>query len=383
MLATLTLAVCSLCLAADPASLSLNDAAPPIKIEKYLKGESVAKFESGKVYVVEFWATWCGPCIANIPHLSKLQRKYPDVIVLGVSTDTELEAAEQFVKTRGEKMGYRVAFGGDDGAMSEAWIDASGQEGIPAAFLVNQQGCIAWIGHPAELAGPLAAVVKGTWDVAAEKKKYESRIGGERQLEALLAKLEQLRSPDELATLLKVVQLARQNLLEPNVDLDDLALRLMIGLGDATQAKALIEQLIVQAQREQTDQLALVAERLLSPIRELQIPAEAISSEAREAIPEFLKLAVQAAEVSLDILSEGNDPQLMANAADRLCQAYERTGQKTDAIAILETTIDRLARLQRAAKTVSNDLRDRMQRLQGAAGESAKGKNKPGKRKAI
>lgn len=383
MLTTLTLAVCSLCLAADPASLSLNDAAPPIKIERFLKGESVAKFEPGKVYVVEFWATWCGPCIANIPHLSKLQRKYADVIVLAVSTDDELEVAEQFVKTRGEKMGYRVAFGGADGAMSEAWVDASGQEGIPVAFLVNQQGRIAWIGHPAELDGPLAAVVKGTWDVAAEKKKYESRIAGQGQLEVFLAKLEQLRSPDELATLLKVVQLARQKLLDPNVDLDDLAVRLLIGLGDFTQAKALIEQLIVQAERESTDQMTLVAERFLAPIRELQIPAEAISPAARAAIPELLKLAVQAAEASVDILSNGNDPQRLAQAADKLSQAYERTGQKSDAVAILETTVDRLANLQRAAKAASNELRNRIQRLQGAAGESANGKKKLGKRKAI
>ena len=125
--------------------------------------------------------------------------------------------------------------------------------------------------------------------------------------------------------------------------------------------------------------MTLVAERLLAPIRELQIPAEAISPETRAAIPEFLKLAVQAAEASFDILSEGNDPQLLAQAAERLSQAYERTGQKSDAVAILNETIDRLAELQRAAKTSSSDLRDRLQKLQGPAGDSA-GKKKPSKR---
>jgi thiol-disulfide isomerase/thioredoxin len=55
------------------ASLTGRDPAPPLKVSKWLKGEEVKRFEPGKVYVVEFWATWCGPCIAFMPHLAELQ----------------------------------------------------------------------------------------------------------------------------------------------------------------------------------------------------------------------------------------------------------------------------------------------------------------------
>ena len=66
-------------------SLKGGDPAPPLKVSKWLQGEPVKAFEPGKVYVVEFWATWCGPCIAFMPHLAELQAEYKDksVTVIG------------------------------------------------------------------------------------------------------------------------------------------------------------------------------------------------------------------------------------------------------------------------------------------------------------
>ncbi len=55
---------------------NIGDKAPAMSVEEWLKGEPVNTFESGKVYLVEFWGTWCSPCIANIPHLSEIQKKY-------------------------------------------------------------------------------------------------------------------------------------------------------------------------------------------------------------------------------------------------------------------------------------------------------------------
>src|SRR4051794_18757941 len=70
------------------ADLSVGDAAPPLAVTKWVAGAPVAKFEPGKVYVVEFWATWCGPCIAAMPHLAGLQADYKDqgLVVLGVTS---------------------------------------------------------------------------------------------------------------------------------------------------------------------------------------------------------------------------------------------------------------------------------------------------------
>src|SRR5262249_55752858 len=66
-------------------SLGIGDPAPKLEVKSFVKGEPVKEFEPGKNYVVEFWATWCGPCKATIPHLTELQKKHPEVAFIGVS----------------------------------------------------------------------------------------------------------------------------------------------------------------------------------------------------------------------------------------------------------------------------------------------------------
>ena len=161
--------------AAAPA-LKVGMPAPALTVEKWVKGSPVASFEKGKVYVIEFWATWCGPCIGQMPHLSEVQQHYKDkgVTVIGMTSKDErgntLEAVEKMVKAKGDGMGYSVAW--DTGrATNEAFMKAAGQGGIPCSFLVDKQGQIAYIGHPMMLDLPLAEVVAGTWDNATGAEK--------------------------------------------------------------------------------------------------------------------------------------------------------------------------------------------------------------------
>src|SRR5688500_4880629 len=140
------------------AKLSVGDPAPKLQVGKWVQGEAVSGFEKDKAYIVEFWATWCGPCKTTIPHLNELHKKFKDkgLVVIGQDVWEQDEAeVPKFVKQMGEKMSYRVALddknGSAKGKMAETWMEAAEQNGIPSAFVVDKSGQIVWIGHPMSL----------------------------------------------------------------------------------------------------------------------------------------------------------------------------------------------------------------------------------------
>jgi len=178
-------------------TLKIGDAAPKLQVAKWVQGEPVKQFEPGKVYVVEFWATWCGPCKASIPHLNELYQKFKDkgVVVIGQDCWEQDEGeVAPFVKKMGTNMTYRVAL--DDkskiekGAMAITWMEAAGRNGIPSAFVVNKQGKVSWIGHPMEMTEKLwEDILSDKYDVAKAAADYEKAQAGEKQVEELSGKL--------------------------------------------------------------------------------------------------------------------------------------------------------------------------------------------------
>ena len=179
----LLLIAAGLCLSASAATLKVGDVAPRLQTGKFVQGDPVTEFAPGKAYIVEFWATWCGPCKVSIPHLNETHNKFKDkgLIVIGQDCWEKDEAlVAPFLKTMGEKMTYRVALddkeGSKQGKMSDTWMTAAGRNGIPSAFLVDTTGHLAWIGHPTELKEKIiTAVLAGTFDgkefAAAEEKQ--------------------------------------------------------------------------------------------------------------------------------------------------------------------------------------------------------------------
>lgn len=202
--------------AAPAATLHVGDPAPKLQTGKWVQGEPVAAVETGKVYIVEFWATWCGPCRTSIPHLNEIWEKNKDkgLVVIGQNVLEEEESTvARFVAKMGNKMTYRVALddksADEEGAMAKNWLQAAGQDGIPAAFVVGRDGRIAWIGHPMDgLDKVVDEVLAGTFDVkkeaqrrAEEDKKREQVIGLSMKLgEAMEDKKwdEALRMADEI-----------------------------------------------------------------------------------------------------------------------------------------------------------------------------------------
>ncbi|MCA9195349.1 MAG: redoxin domain-containing protein [Planctomycetales bacterium] len=187
--------------------LTIGSTAPELNVEHWLshgdgKFEAVTKFEKGKVYVVEFWATWCGPCIASMPHIAELQSHFVDKGVQIVSiSDEELETVTEFLKkpVRGSedkeqtyaKLTSAYCLTTDpDRSTHEAYMEAAAQNGIPTAFVVGKDSKIDWIGHPMEIDPVLSAVVDGTWDREAFKEKMIREQEAEKRMQELYAKVQ-------------------------------------------------------------------------------------------------------------------------------------------------------------------------------------------------
>ncbi|MHC4946682.1 MAG: TlpA disulfide reductase family protein [Planctomycetota bacterium] len=176
------LAATSLCYAGDEEkTLSIGDPAPAIDVAHWVKGDQIDAFEDDHVYVVEFWATWCGPCVASMPHISELQEKYADYDVrfVGIS-DEPLQTVVNFLfkeykrdgKIQNDRTHYTLTTDPDRSCYGD-YMTAAGQSGIPTAFIVGKDGHVEWIGHPMTIDEPLEAVVKDSWDRAGFKTKWE------------------------------------------------------------------------------------------------------------------------------------------------------------------------------------------------------------------
>jgi thiol-disulfide isomerase/thioredoxin len=150
------------------AGLKVGDPAPATRPETMLQGEAVKEFKKGQVYVFECWASWCGPCVAAIPHLDGLHKAMSKkgVVVMGVNVwESERDAAsaqraKDFLQSQGDKMSYRVALGGK--AFIKDWLEAAEVNGIPHAFVVAE-GKVAWMGHPMQLTSEIIGdILTGT-----------------------------------------------------------------------------------------------------------------------------------------------------------------------------------------------------------------------------
>ncbi len=115
-----------------------------------------------------------------MPHLAEIQKKYKDQVTVLAISDEDLAKVEAFMvkdsiiegKTWAQAMSYIVATDPDKSVKTEIF-SAAGRRGIPASFIIGKDGKIEWIGHPMRMDEPLAAVLDGTWDRAAARKKYD------------------------------------------------------------------------------------------------------------------------------------------------------------------------------------------------------------------
>lgn len=194
----------------EPDLFGPGSPAPPIAIGKWVKGDPVESFSNDKIYVVEFWATWCGPCLRSMPHMASLQTEYGDkVAFIGISDEDEatvngfMKKKSQDDKTWEEVLTYTIALD-DEQKTNSAYMKAANQNGIPCAFIVGKSGNVEWIGHPASMDDALEQIVAGSWDSAAARKEFIQETENERVMNEYMPRLAQAANSGDFAEALKV-----------------------------------------------------------------------------------------------------------------------------------------------------------------------------------
>ncbi|HAZ64674.1 MAG TPA: hypothetical protein DCZ72_13845 [Armatimonadetes bacterium] len=196
--------------AQEAPTLTLGDPAPKLVLSEWVKGEPITEFAPETVTVVEFWATWCGPCRTTIPHLTELAKQHSNVKFIGVDIwENDPDAVKAFVAEMGDQMDYAVAIDqlqapaeGEDedgptaGVMATTWMLAAGENGIPSAFIINGEGRVAWIGHPMGMDEPLQQIVDGTYDLEAAIAERAAAAARE----AKIAEIEEQLSDETLTS---------------------------------------------------------------------------------------------------------------------------------------------------------------------------------------
>ncbi|WP_245286719.1 TlpA disulfide reductase family protein [Bradyrhizobium sp. ARR65] len=192
--------------------LDIGSPAPPIKVEKWLRGQPLKNFQTGKTYVVEFWATWCAPCLRALPELVQLQEKYRDLGLEVVGVLAAEAATGGDVRNRVDawltknvpNLNYRIAFD-STGEMEKLWMDASLSPGIPTSFVVDRDGRIAFIGHPSVLDDVLSKIFD-VWHTRYEPKAADPAEGERVTHELIFAEPPPVLEAADLAAVLSVVE---------------------------------------------------------------------------------------------------------------------------------------------------------------------------------
>jgi thiol-disulfide isomerase/thioredoxin len=310
-------------------TLTIGDAPPPLAVKEFVKGAPVTGFDKDKTYVVEFWATWCGPCKVSIPHLTELQKKNPDVKFVGVSVWEEDQAkVKPFVAEMGEKMGYTVAMDtvpagadGNAGTMAKTWMAAAGENGIPTAFVIKG-GKVAWIGHPMAMDKALADIQSGKYDIAAAAAERKTEKAAEMKRAALMADINKKARAGDFKGAVASVDAAVAGDKSLEKGLGTVKFALLRASGDSAAAANFLVELTGGVYKDEPGALNQLAWGLVDPAARVK------------ATPELVKAALAAAERA-DEAAGKKDPAI----ADTLARAYFASGDVKKAVETQERAI--------------------------------------------
>lgn len=156
-----------------------GDQAPALRFAHvFNEQEQFSEVKFDRLTAVILWNAGCSGCLPAVTKVAELGARY-GMAVYGVAVmvrdvkrtaEAALESDSPAILALEER--------GDDlsglmrGSVTRHWLEASGQQGVPSAFLVEKGGRVAWIGDPAEIADVLPALVGGSWDLSAARAKH-------------------------------------------------------------------------------------------------------------------------------------------------------------------------------------------------------------------
>lgn len=131
-------------------NIRIGEKAPAIKITDWIENTPADKDLAGKYIVLEFWATWCGPCIAAVPHMNELQKEFnrKDLYYISIS-DEPVEKIKRTLKRVDFKS---IVVTDQTGQTQKNYGDkVEGLQAIPLTVLIDNKGIVKWVGLPTQL----------------------------------------------------------------------------------------------------------------------------------------------------------------------------------------------------------------------------------------
>lgn len=321
------------------AALTVGSKAPPLDIASWInppKGSPIPlteSFKPGNVYIVEFWATWCGPCVRSMPHIAALQKQYADknVTFIGIS-DEELPTINAFLDQETQPTSpqdkpmtfrqltsvYRLTSDPDQSS-HRAYMEAAGQDGIPTAFLVGKDGVIEWYGLPTDLDPILEKVVNNTWD----REAYKVKLAKDKQFEQLME---------------QVFNAVRQRKFDQAIQLLDEAIAQESDPSVVPQIKQLKLRVLLATRNEQAPQLAKeIIDAADDPDMLDGFAWTVFELHSRSAVqPELLELAVASSNKALELASTVDQK---CGIRDTLAHLMASQGRLDEAIALQKAAV--------------------------------------------
>lgn len=198
-----------------PPEFRIGMVAPPIVTEYWLNEPSrEIDRTDGRVYLIEFWATWCSPCLRKMPRLVELQKEIGQdrLAIVAISPESR-ERVTGFLDREGtnkETAGSQllehsksISIGVDrDSSTLRAYMVASGFRAIPTLFIVGKSGQVEWAGSSEDCETVLRQVLEGTWD----RQLFSERFAGIQRVYLEFPRLVELVGKERHEDALKLIE---------------------------------------------------------------------------------------------------------------------------------------------------------------------------------